>query len=97
MLQINKLVIIWQVLLSELKEVMSEPSGVRLILKDDYTKPLIALIDSSTRSWFGQHIFKYVYLMLISSVHSKCAHDLLGITLQAFQGLQRQKETSRRW
>ncbi|KAA1100601.1 hypothetical protein PGTUg99_027277 [Puccinia graminis f. sp. tritici] len=58
MLQINKLVIIWQVLLSELKEVVSEPSGVRLILKDDYTKPLIALIDSSTRSWFGQHIFK---------------------------------------
>jgi len=58
MLRINKLTITWQVLLSDLKEVRSEPNGIRMILKDDHTKPLIALLDASTRSWFGQHIIK---------------------------------------
>ncbi|PLW57557.1 hypothetical protein PCANC_01138, partial [Puccinia coronata f. sp. avenae] len=58
MLQSNKLTITWQVLLSDLKEVRSEPSGIRMILKDDHTKALIALLDESTRSWFIQHIIK---------------------------------------
>lgn len=56
MLQVNKLTISWQVLLSQLKAIKSESMGIRLILKDDQTKPLIALTDSSTRTWFGQHL-----------------------------------------
>ncbi|KAH9459830.1 hypothetical protein Pst134EB_008053 [Puccinia striiformis f. sp. tritici] len=58
MLQLNKLTIIWQTLLSDLKEVRSEPNGIRFILNDEQSKPFIALLDSGTRSWFGQHIMK---------------------------------------
>ncbi|MBW0472505.1 hypothetical protein O181_012220, partial [Austropuccinia psidii MF-1] len=60
MIHTSKLKIVWQIELSELKEMSLEPLGIKLTLKGDHAGPFVALSDSSMKLWFFQHLKRLV-------------------------------------
>ncbi|MBW0591515.1 hypothetical protein O181_131230 [Austropuccinia psidii MF-1] len=59
MIHTRKLKIVWQIELSELKEISLEPMGIKLTLKGDHSGPLVSVPDSSMKLWFFQHIKRF--------------------------------------
>lgn len=60
MIRMNKLTTVWQLYLSDLREISLDRKGIRLFLRAGRSHPFLPLEDNGTRFWFFEHIQRVV-------------------------------------